>query len=129
MRIWTVHMMRAGVAGRVADPVLLVREGFAWGACLFGPFWLLRHGLWLAALGWVVLALGFLLLAGRLGGPLLLGLCLVTGAQGRDLLRRRLARRYADIGVVAAPTEDAALARLLAERPDLAAPLARSALA
>ena len=31
-----------------AEPVL-VREGFAWGALFFGPFWLFAHRAWIAA--------------------------------------------------------------------------------
>ena len=42
MRFWTAHI-RAGAA-----PVL-VREGFSWGALLFGPLWLAVHRAWIAA--------------------------------------------------------------------------------
>ncbi len=31
-----------------AEPIL-VREGFAWGALIFGPFWLAAHRAWIAA--------------------------------------------------------------------------------
>jgi hypothetical protein len=125
MQVWTVH---ARADGR--DPVVLVAEGFAWGACLLGPLWLLARRLWLGALGWVAVVALLAVLPGEAALPLMLGLCLLTGAHGRDLLRRKLARRgYQEIGVVAAPGEDAALARLLAERPDLAAPMAQAALA
>ena len=31
-----------------AEPVL-VREGFSWGALIFGPFWLAAHRAWIAA--------------------------------------------------------------------------------
>lgn len=125
MRVWTVHA-RAG--GR--DPVRLVPEGFAWGACLLGPLWLLAQRLWLGALAWVAAAALIAFLPGKAMAPLLLGLCLLAGAHGRDLLRAKLARRgFGTLGVVAAPDEDAALARLLAQRPDLSEPLARAALA
>lgn len=125
MRVWTVHVRADG-----RDPVRLVREGFAWGACLLGPFWLLGRRLWLGALSWVAVAVLLAFLPGKAAFPLMLGLCLLTGAHGRDLLRHTLARQgFAALGVVAAPDEDAALARLLAQRPDLAAPLARAVLA
>ncbi len=62
MRVWTVHVpLPADDAGggrrrpRRPGPVL-VREGFSWGAFLFGPFWLLAHRLWLPALLWFVAA-------------------------------------------------------------------------
>ena len=42
MRFWTAHI-RAGAA-----PVL-VREGFSWGALLFGPLWLAVHRAWIPA--------------------------------------------------------------------------------
>ncbi len=125
MRVWTVHARADG-----PEPVRLVREGFAWGACLLGPLWLLGQRLWFGALAWVAAAVLIALLPDRAVVPLLLGLCLLTGAHGLDLLRHKLARRgFATFGVVAAPDEAAALARLLAERPDLSAPLARAALA
>lgn len=125
MRVWTVHARADG-----PEPVRLVREGFAWSACLFGPLWLLGQRLWLGALGWIAVTGMLAVLPGKAAFPLLLGLCLLTGAHGRDLLRRKLTRQgFAALGVVAAPDEDAALARLLAQRPDLSAPLARAALA
>src|SRR6266571_5033194 len=41
----------SGSAPTGADPdVVLVREGYAWGAAIFGPPWFLAHRLWLAAL-------------------------------------------------------------------------------
>ena len=42
MKFWTAHI-RTGAA-----PVL-VREGFSWGALLFGPLWLAVHRAWIAA--------------------------------------------------------------------------------
>ena len=42
MRFWTAHV-RQGTA-----PVL-VREGFSWGALLFGPIWLAAHRAWIPA--------------------------------------------------------------------------------
>ena len=43
-----------------AAPVL-VREGFAWGALLFGPLWLAAHRAWIPAA--LALAAGILILA------------------------------------------------------------------
>ncbi len=112
MRLYTAHLR----PGRV--PVL-VREGFSVGALLFGPLWLLGQGAWLPAV--VVAALWGL--AGLLPHPeaFWLALAVLAGVLGRDLCRWALARRgYALSQVVAGPDADAALARLLASRSDLA---------
>jgi hypothetical protein len=135
MRVWTVHMPpipATGTAGRRPRrraPVL-VREGFSWGAFLFGPFWLLLRGLWLAALLWLVAAAAALFLA-RFGGiPVLLALQFLLGCHARDLQRRALARRgYEQAHLVAERDEEMALARLLAAKPELAAAWGRAALA
>ncbi len=115
MKIYTAHL-------RGSAPPVLVREGFALGALLFGPLWLLANGAWIAAL--VLLALESVAgLAGPPVGPLLmLGLALLNGWYGRDLVRWHLARRgYLLAHVVAARNEDAAYARLMDARPDLVA--------
>ncbi|HJS84220.1 MAG TPA: DUF2628 domain-containing protein [Acetobacteraceae bacterium] len=115
MRIWTAHL-RANAA-----PVL-VPEGFSVGAFLLGPIWLLARGALIPA----ALALAIALLVGLLtsGGSriaLELGIALLLGVSGRDLVRWHLELRgYRTAHVLAARDEDAALARLLAVRPDLA---------
>ena len=123
MRVWTVHVPPAADrAGRPSRrPPVMVREGFSWGAFLFGPFWLLAHRLWLPALLWFVAAAAAVLLA-SIGGALALpALQFLLGCHARDLRRRALARRgYALAHVVAERDEERALARLVAARPDLA---------
>jgi uncharacterized protein DUF2628 len=115
VRIWTAHL-RANAA-----PVL-VPEGFSLGACLLGPIWLLARGAFVPA----ALALAAALLAGLLTGGgarvvLELGIAALLGLSGRDLVRWHLdLRGYRAAHVLAASDEDAALARLLAARPDLA---------
>ncbi len=115
MRIWTAHL-RANTA-----PVL-VCEGFSLGAFLFGPIWLLARGAFVPA----ALALAAGLLAGLLTGDgsrivLELGIALLLGMSGRDLVRWHLGLRgYRTAHVLAASDEDVALARLLAVRPELA---------
>jgi hypothetical protein len=136
MRVWTVHVPPPSAAdaddGRhpARRGPVLVREGFSWGAFLFGPFWLLLRGLWLAALLWLVVAAAVALLAPAATAAVLPALQFLLGCHARDLQRRALARRgYAQAHVVAERDEERALARLLAARPDLAAAWGRAALA
>jgi len=116
MKVWTAHL-------HPARPPVLVHEGWSWGAAVFGPFWLLAHRAWVP--GVVVLAVVIvlnLLVPNGLRGLLALGFFLLLGLLGRDLLRWSLARRgYALAHVVAAQDGDAAFARLLDARPNLAA--------
>ena len=51
MRVFTAH--QPPVAAARAEGPLLLRDSFAWGACLFGGFWLLLHRLWFEALAWL----------------------------------------------------------------------------
>ncbi|MGI4955096.1 MAG: DUF2628 domain-containing protein [Janthinobacterium lividum] len=116
MKVWTAHL-------HPVRPPVLVHEGWSWGAAVFGPFWLLAHRAWVP--GAVVLAIVVmlnLLVPQGLRGLLVLGFFLLLGLLGRDLLRWSLERRgYALAHVVAARDGDAAFARLLDARPDLAA--------
>ncbi|MGH7042721.1 MAG: DUF2628 domain-containing protein [Acetobacteraceae bacterium] len=116
MRIFTTHLRPGGT------PVL-VREGFAWGALLFGGFWLLARRAWIAgALALAAAVLIASLIHGPARGVLEAGLAVGLGLTGRDLVRSSLGRRgYRLAHVVAARDADAALARLLDVRPELAA--------
>ena len=134
MRVWTVHMPpipATGTAGRPPRrPPVLVREAFSWGAFLFGPFWLLLRGLWLAALVWLLAAASIVLLLPALAVAILPAAQFLLGCHARDLRRRALARRgYEQAHVVVERDEERALARLLAARPELAAAWGRAALA
>ena len=114
MRTYTAHV-------EALRPPVLIPEGWSWGAAIFGPLWLLAHRAWIPAALWLAcwgLIVG--LAPGRLGAPLLFGLFLISGLLGRDAVRWSLARRgYVLAHVLAARDRDAALARLLAARPDL----------
>ncbi len=116
MKIWTAHVKKAHA------PVL-VKEGWSWGAALFGPLWLLAHQAWIA--GAIYLALVAVLvvaLPAGLQAVAALGLGVLSGLLGRDVLRWSLAQRgYVMDHVVAAQDEEAALGRLLDVRGDLAA--------
>ena len=114
MRFWTAHVRAGGV------PVL-VREGFSWGALLFGPVWLLAHRAWIAAA--VDLALGVLAIALTGGGTaaaIVVALAIGQGLLGNDLVRWSLdLRGYTLAHVIAARDEAGAAGRLLQGRPDL----------
>ena len=122
MIVFTSHVAPPAKSGQL--PVL-VREGFSWGAAIFGWIWLLFQGAW----GPALLVLAAALLAGKLGmvtHSIAPGLAvfLVQGVFGRDLVRWWLTLRgWRPAGPVAAPSHDAALLRLLDERPELQAGL------
>jgi hypothetical protein len=127
MRVWTVHLPPGAAPASVpstakpkAAPVLL-REGFAFWALVFGPLWLLRHGCWLGGL-----AAGALMLAGGtlLPAPLdlavLLGVHVMLGLHGQDVRRWTLRRRgWKLMHVVLGTDEEGAMVRLLDQQPRL----------
>ena len=83
-------------SGRTAPPAA-IPERFSWLAALLPPLFLLRHGLWLELLGFV-LAAGALVLGARLiGGDAALALYLLgalwLGLAAPDLRRWALRRR------------------------------------
>jgi hypothetical protein len=101
---------------------VLVREGFSWGAFLFGPFWLAAHRAWIAtALALAASALIVTLTRDGVAATLLTALILLLGFSGNDLRRWSLDHRgYLLSQVVVARTEIEALGQLLDRRPDLA---------
>jgi hypothetical protein len=114
MKVWTAHEKSN------ASPVL-VREGFSFGALFFGPIWLAAHRAWLPALAMVLLTLLILLLAHPPASIILiLGVALLAGFSGRDLVRWSVTRRgYLETTVVTGRNQYDAQARLLEARPDL----------
>ena len=107
-----------------AEPVL-VKEGFAWGALIFGPFWLAAHRAWIAAALSLAASVLIVVLAPALAACILvLGVMLILGLTGNDLRRWSLEHRgYLMAHVLAAGSLDDAFLRLLSHRPDLAARL------
>jgi hypothetical protein len=114
VKIWTAHEKPH------TSPILL-REGFSFGALIFGPFWMAAHRAWLPAAATLLLAILILALTRPpASGILILGLAVLQGLTGRDLVRWSIARRgYLEANVVTGRNHDEAQARLLAERPDL----------
>jgi len=127
MRAWTVHLPPAG---RTTPPVL-IPERFTFVAALFGLPWLLVHRIWWAAGG--LLGIELLLAALLPPGAALAAATAVQvllGCHAQDLRREALRMRgWTQVNVVLARSEDDAIARLLAARPELAAPWAKAALA
>jgi hypothetical protein len=115
VRFWTAHI-RSGAA-----PVL-VREGFSWGALLFGPLWLATHRAWIAAaLTLAAFVLIVVLTRDGVSAALLTTLVVLLGLSGNDLRRWSLDHRgFLLAQVVVARSELEALGRLLDRRPDLA---------
>jgi len=115
MRFWTAHI-------RAGTPPVMVREGFSWGALLFGPLWLAVHRAWIAAiLDGAVTALIVVLASGWLLVTLFAAQILLLGLSGHDIRRWSLDHRgYLLAQVVAARTEIEALQHLLTRRPDMA---------
>jgi hypothetical protein len=114
LRIYTAHLHPN------RRPVL-VREGFSWGALVFGPLWLARHGAWIAT----AIAVAALVLACTVAAPplrplLAFGVFLFLGALGNDIRRWSLGLgRFQLAHVVAARSREEALHRLLTNRADL----------
>ncbi len=121
MTFWTAHIARD------REPILL-RDGFSWGALLFGPFWLLLHRAWIPA---ILSLVTFFVVAFRLPPAIadvaIPALMLLHGLSGNDWLSWALERRgYLLTHVLAARTEADAIARLLANRPDLIERMAKA---
>jgi hypothetical protein len=110
MRAFTVHLPPAAVT---SAPILMP-ERFSFWALVFGPLWLMRHGVW----WWGLAALALSIVA---PWPVEVAIHVLCGLCGRDARRAALGRRGWRLeGVVMAENADAALRRLLAARPGLA---------
>jgi hypothetical protein len=114
VKFWTAHI-RAGAAP------ILVREGFSWGALIFGPLWLAAHRAWIAAaLSLAAFILIVFLATDGIAAALLTTLVVLLGLSGHDLRRWSLdLRGYLLAQVLVASNELEALERLLERRPDL----------
>ena len=100
---------------------MLVREGFSWGALLFGPIWLAVHRAWIPA----AISLAAFVIIGFtthdvVQAALLTALIVSLGLSGYDLRRWSLDQRgFLLAQVVTGRSELDAMARLLERRPDL----------
>jgi len=130
MRVYTVHVHTP--AQLLDRDVILVREGFNWLAFFFSGLWALGAGLWLVALGLIAVELLWGSLAMEVGldpiaqGAISFGLAIVIGWLANDLRRWTLFRRgYAEVGVVAARSNDEAMQRFFDQHALLTAGLVR----
>ncbi len=97
MRVYTYYM----IPGRTAlSDAVAVREGFSWGATLFGFVWALYHRLWLeavlfAAVQAVLVYMGLMLTGVPLeAGAAFIALFMVfTGCNANDFRRDKLERK------------------------------------
>jgi hypothetical protein len=114
VKFWTCFV-------RDGSAPVLVREGFSWGALIFGPIWLAVHNAWVPAA--LVLAASILigaLTSGPTQSALLLALVLWLGFTGNDLRRWSLRLRgFVLQEVVSARNATEALGVMLERRPDL----------
>jgi hypothetical protein len=116
MPVYTVHAPVTTNAGVVAtDRFAFVRDGFHAWAFVFGPLWLARHRLWLALIGWIVVATAVDFGMGRLGsgrGSVFLAevlIALLVGLEAASLQRWALSRRkWRQLDIVVADDEEAA---------------------
>jgi len=101
MQTFTVHEPPHPPADRVdrAEGLVFIKEGFSWGAALFGPLWLLAHRLWWPLLGYVAAYASIeavrlaRIIDQRWIGLLLLALNLLLAFEGDSLRRWALDRR------------------------------------
>src|SRR5258708_34507867 len=68
MPAYTVHAPVTNDAAVAAtERFAFVRDGFHFWAAVFGPLWLAWHRLWLALIGWIIVALAIGVGMARLG--------------------------------------------------------------
>lgn len=121
MAVWTVFEpdeAKDGTAPTLAqwaERVVFVREKFSWVSLFFAPLVLLRHRLWLALIGYLVLqglisfGLDVLEIEGDRAGLLFLLPNLLVALSLSDLRRAKLNwRGYEELGAVVAPDRESA---------------------
>ena len=130
VKVYTVHMRRFGI-----DPdtdIQLIKEGFSWGAFLFGPLWALWNGLWLSAIvlfaAQIVTGMAAALIspAPVVASLVGFGLQMLFAMVAFDLKRRKLAGQgIEERDVVVSHNADLAMRRYLDNAPSLAREFAR----
>ena len=131
MKIYTVHK-RAWSAADDGDAVF-VKEGFSWPGLLFGIFWTLWHGMWIASavLFGLSLVCGIAIeatgLSEGMSSLLQIALHVGVGVFGNDMRRWSLRRTgHIECAVVLAPQHEAAAFRYFTAQAEAAAAGTRS---
>ena len=125
MRVYTVHLRHRGL--NPDNDIVLVSEGFCWGACVLSLIWALWHRMWLVVLGLVIVSVVLNVMIYMLGMDettgyfLNVGIAILIGLVANDIRRWSLARLgFVDYGVALGDNQDDALARFLDDAPALA---------
>src|SRR5215472_13334517 len=128
MSVYTVYEppLKAHESAPNPERFVFVRDGFSFWAFLLAPWWMLRHRLWLALTGYVILAIA-LSVALRFAGAsttvtLIAGalFSLLVGFEAATLRRFKLSRRgWKNVGIVVGDDLESA-ARRVHPRPQWA---------
>lgn len=120
MAVYTVYEppLRPGDADSDPTRFAFVRDGFHWVAFFFAALWMIWHRLWLALIGYlvvaVVLAIGLKLVGAPSAATVAIAflLALLIGFEAPSLRRWTLARRgWSNLGVVVADDPELAQRR------------------
>jgi hypothetical protein len=116
MPAYTVHAPVTNDAAVAAtERFAFVRDGFHFSAAVFGPLWLVWHRLWLALIGWIIVALATDVGMARLGASATaifianLLIALLMGFEASSIRRWTLSRRnWRQLDIVVARNQEAA---------------------
>jgi hypothetical protein len=115
MPVYTVHAPTANAGIAAIERFAFVRDGFHFWAAVFGPLWLVRHRLWLALIGWIIVILAVDVGMTGLGAnrtAILLAnvlIALLMGFEASSIRRWTLSRRnWRQLDIVVARNQEAA---------------------
>src|SRR5258707_3575140 len=116
MPAYTVHAPVTNDAAVAAtERFAFVRDGFHFWAAVFGPLWLAWHRLWLALIGWIIVALAIDVGMARLGASATaifvanVLIALLMGFEASSIRRWTLSRRNGrQLDIVVARNQEAA---------------------
>jgi hypothetical protein len=123
MATYTVHEPPRPSGNTIADAdrFVFVRDGFYGWAFLLAPLWMIRRGLWLALLLYLIISVGLLVALWAIGATgtaqslVSLFLMILVGTEAATLRRWTLARRgWRDVGVVVGEDVESAERRFFA---------------
>jgi Protein of unknown function (DUF2628) len=116
MPVYTVHApVNSDGSASATDRFAFVRDGFHVWAAILSPVWLAWHRLWLALIGWIVVAVvlevGMLRLGAGTGAIVVVNIliALLMGFEAATLQRWTLSRRnWRQLDIVVADDEESA---------------------